>query len=142
MGNSSIYNKKGIVALFALYLGVLFFLSLYPFSSAPVDMSQYILGIRTDRIIHFIMFFPLPLLSGFVYQLSRLKLKGRFGKYVLICFISLIIASLTEFLQSLTDFRDFDILDLVANYLSVIVSSILLIPIDIYILNDRTGRLQ
>jgi VanZ family protein len=142
MGNSSIYNKKGIVALFALYLSVLFFLSLYPFSSAPVDMSRYILGIRTDRIVHFIMFFPLPLFSGLVYELSKLKLKGRLGKYILVFFISLIIASLTEFLQSLTDFRDFDVLDLAANYLSVTSSSILLIPIDKFFFNDRTGRLQ
>jgi hypothetical protein len=141
MGNSTIYNKKGIGAIFALYLGLLFFLSLYPFSSTPVDMSKYLLGIRTDRIVHFIMFFPLPLLSGCVYELSRLKFKRRYCKYILIFSVSVVIASLTEFLQGISAFRDFDYIDLVANWFSIIVSSLLLIPVDKYFFYDRTGRL-
>lgn len=127
--------------LFALYILLLFFFSLYSFKSSPVDLSQFLWGIRADRIAHFVMYFPFPFSAWFAFSSTIKKVTGKLA-YLALFTTGIIIASTTELLQSFTPSRESDWLDLVANYTAIFMGTILVILIDKYAKNVWPGRLQ
>lgn len=127
--------------LFVLYLSLLFFFSLYSFNSSPVDLSKYFLGVRADRIAHFIMFFPFPFSAWFAFGGQIKKITTKFA-YLALFIMGIVVASFTETLQSVIPGRDSDWLDLVANYSSIFMGTLLVVLVDKYAKNVWISRLQ
>ena len=116
--------------LLILYLCAVAWLCFGHFSSMPhVKMSYW--GIPTDKIVHFLMFFPFPLLAF-----------GAFDKYttkpwhsilfVLILFgAGSLLAGATEIGQSMTTYRSGDTKDFLADGLALGLSCLIVLVIDL-----------
>ncbi len=128
-------------AVFYLYIALVLFASLYSFNDTKIDLSEYLFGIRVDRVVHYILFLPYSVTAWLAFGSSLKKYSGRYSQiYLLIS--GFIISSLTEYLQTLTPYRDFDIYDLTSNYLGVLSGSFFVYLLNKYAKNVWPGRLQ
>lgn len=127
--------------LFFIYICMVFFFCLYSFNDTGVDLSKYFMGIRVDRIAHFVMFFPYPFSAWLA---VKKELREKCGKYShIILFISGVsLALITEGMQSLNPSRDTDPLDLVANITGILFATIIIYILEKFIDNVWPDRLQ
>ena len=108
-------------------VGYLLFANFEKLSSIP----RIFLGIPTDKIVHFCMFFPFPILAYLAYdKLTDTPLKA-LAALVSICAIGAIFAGLTEIGQSLLPYRYEDISDFRADCLAIVLAGILTFVIDV-----------
>ena len=105
--------------MFICYICAVGFLCFGHFEDMP-DVATTIFGIPTDKVVHFSMFFPFPLLA---YATFGRKTKGRWNSILFILAIFLvgcILGIATELGQGLTDYRSCDIHGLIpSEWLSV-----------------------
>ena len=126
-------RKRSIIFTIAMVLylavvGYLLFANFAKLSSVP----QIFLGIPTDKIVHFCMFFPFPILAYLAYdKLTDTPLKA-FAALLSICAIGAIFAGLTEIGQSLLPYRYEDISDFRADCLAIVLAGILTFIIDVF----------
>ncbi len=127
--------------LFFIYICMVFFFCLYSFNDTGVDLSKYFLGIRVDRIAHFIMFFPYPFSAWLA---VKKELREKFGRYShIVLFVSgFMLALITESLQSFNPSRDTDPLDLLANVTGILCAAIIIFILEKFIDNVWPDRLQ
>lgn len=120
-------QKRNIYrVLLVLYLIAVCYLCFGNFSSVP-KVSPSFLGIPTDKIVHFLMFFPFPLL---VFQsLGREGWSRRRSLFVTgLTFLGgLAIAGATEIGQSFTRHRSSDPLDFLADSVALAACSLIVI---------------
>lgn len=135
------YIKTLFKTLFLIYLGMVFFFSLHTFTESPVDFSWRLFGVRADRIMHFIMFFPFPFSAWFAFGHKLKEMSNRYS-YLLLLISGIAISTLTEFLQKAMPGREYDLVDLLANYSAIITGSVLVIILDKYAKSIWPGRLQ
>ena len=125
-------RKRSIIfsitmVLYLAAVGYLLFANFEKLSSIP----RIFLGIPTDKIVHFCMFFPFPILAYLAYdQLTDTPLKA-FAALVSICAIGAIFAGLTEIGQSMLPYRYEDISDFRADCLAIVLAGILTFIIDV-----------
>lgn len=125
-------RKRSIIfsitmVLYLAAVGYLLFANFEKLSSIP----RIFLGIPTDKIVHFCMFFPFPILAYLAYdQLTDTPLKA-FAALVSICAIGAIFAGLTEIGQSMLPYRYEDISDFRADCLAIVLAGILTFVIDV-----------
>ncbi|MCQ2169758.1 MAG: VanZ family protein [Bacteroidales bacterium] len=116
--------------LFLLYVCAVCLICFADSSSLP-RMQRFIFGLPTDKVVHFIMFAPFPILS----YLSFDHPSGKPGRSVLFVFLSLIagaaLAYSTEVIQSYLPSRSMDIKDFYADALALGVSSIFILLVDL-----------
>lgn len=112
---------------FLVYFGMVLYVCFGHFDDLP-DMSQPIWGIPQDKIIHFIMFFPFPILAAMALDLRPRRYGKAFLEAFLLLVCGLVIAAATEIGQGFTDYRDPSIWDWVAD-ISALVSSALIVLI-------------
>lgn len=100
--------------LFLVYLGIVIWCCFGHFDSLP-NVQRQILGIPTDKVVHFIMFLPFVFLA----YMSFASLPKRRSQAVLLALAALvagaIMAVATEIGQSLTTYRSGDAWDFVAD---------------------------
>lgn len=104
--------RKKIIftALFCLYMAAVLFLCLMK----PDDMPQpelYFFGLALDKVAHFLMFTPFPVLAVLMFWNKERKV---YADIILLLGIGLLgvgLATGTEYLQSLTQYRTSDIKD-------------------------------
>lgn len=128
-----------VTALMLIYIALVFFCCLYNFSSGPeLDFGTYFLGIRLDRYIHFTMFFPYPFVAWlFLTYNKRYNIYKSFT-YSAILISGLFFASLAEASQELlTQYRDTDPFDFVANLTGISVGTAL-----VYIFNKPIKKIS
>ncbi len=101
---------------------------------SQLDVPHYIFGIRIDRWVHFMMFFPMPLLLYWIAPKRR-----RFLALGVSALISLAASATLEYLQRFTPTRFTDPKDLRANWLAVIVMTAL-IAIGILVRKIAAGK--
>lgn len=124
-------GKDSIIAarlIFVIYLGVVVYLCFGHFDQMP-SVSSTILGIPTDKVVHFCMFFPFVPLSYFA---AGAKLKSPWLALLLtaaLFVLGAVIAAATEIGQGLTAYRSRDPLDFRADVLSLAAGSALTIII-------------
>ncbi len=95
------------------------------------DVPKLILGIPTDKIVHFCLFFPFPILAYLAYdKLTDTPLKA-FGALVSICAVGAIFAGITEIGQAMIPYRDQDIHDFYADCLAIGIAGTITFIIDI-----------
>ena len=117
--------------LLILYIGSVLFLCLYSFSGSDIDLSKDFLGIPMDKVVHFCMFSPFPILF-YLFLKFNLRLKGISNRYSisLSLLAGLFISTLFEASQGLlTTTRTSDITDLMANYSAIIAGTILVMVV-------------
>ena len=110
--------------LFVLYLAAIAFLCLTSTSSLP-QMKNTFLGLPTDKVAHFLMFLPFPIL----FYLSTEWKADKWWKALLYTAIILLlgcgVAAGTEYLQKLTPTRVADKEDFIADAIALGCSSLL-----------------
>ena len=113
-----------------LYIGVVAYLLFANFEKLS-SIPRLFLGIPTDKVVHFCMFFPFPILAYLAYdKLTDTPLKA-FAALLSICAIGAIFAGLTEIGQSLLPYRYEDISDFRADCLAIVLAGILTFIIDV-----------
>ncbi|MFA5713013.1 MAG: VanZ family protein [Bacteroidales bacterium] len=123
-----------------LYIPTLLFLTLYSFKGVDLSLPKTLLGIALDKVVHFLMFLPFPILSWFALS-NRVKKRTGWRAILFLLLLGVLLATLTEHLQLLSHYRHFDFSDLVANYLAIVVGTIVVAIFYILKRDDRAGRL-
>ena len=110
--------------LTVLYLGVIALLCFANFNSLP-DVSRTLFGIPMDKVVHFLMFLPFPVLA---FKSFRLRDKGVVATILIIVGIFILgcgIAWVTEYVQGKLPYRTMDLLDFRADRIGLACGSIL-----------------
>ena len=106
-----------------LYIAAIAYLCFGHFDNLP-HPDKHLFGIETDKLVHFCMFLPFPILSYFAIG----KVPGTYGKallLVLVIFLSgCIVAASTEIIQSRIPYRTADHLDFLADGIALGISSL------------------
>ncbi|MEG0517428.1 MAG: hypothetical protein RR555_00985 [Bacteroidales bacterium] len=124
MKNSRIYIT--VTVLFVLYIATVFFFCLYNFSDTNLDLAEYFLGIRMDRLFHFLMFFPYPFVCWLFFNYNKhIKIYKEYT-FAAIILSGIVLAAFAEASQELfTSYRDSDPYDLGANLSGIMVGCLI-----------------
>ena len=131
-------TPKTILAriLFFLYLAVVAFLCFMHVDKLP-DVQKFIFGIPTDKVAHFLMFLPFPILAYLAYD----HLTNKLSHAALFAFATLVLGALlaygTEYIQGKLPYRSMDMNDFKADLLALVLSCIFVFIIDITHLKVR-----
>ena len=118
-------------AAFYAYLVVLAVLCFGNFSSLP-KVSKAILGIPTDKVVHFCMFLPFPILAFLAYD----KYTGNRRSVLIFALVTFLagclLAAGTELGQAyLTKHRSGDAMDFIADFTALLTGSVIATLIDL-----------
>lgn len=111
---------------FCVYIAAILVLCLIK----PDDLPQpeiYIFGLPVDKVVHFLMFMPFPVL---VYMMLFEKTRRRWQEVLILAggmALGLCAAFGTEFLQSLTQYRSADIHDVYADMQGICSGGVLVL---------------
>lgn len=131
-------TPKTILAriLFVLYIAAVAFLCFMHVDKLP-EMQNFIFGIPTDKVAHFLMFLPFPILAYLAYD----HITDKFWSALLFAVLTFVVGSLlayaTEVIQGKLPYRSMDIADLKADMLAMLLSCIFVFIIDITHLKVR-----
>ena len=117
--------------LFVVYLMVVAWLCFGRFDSTP-DVPMTLWGIPTDKVVHFLMFLPFPVLAFLAFD----RFTERFWPSVFWTSVSFLagcaFAAATEFIQDrLLPWRTGDSNDFLADFLALALSSVVVLILDI-----------
>ena len=107
-----------------LYIAAVAYLCFANFKKLP-DLPKLFLGIPTDKVVHFCMFFPFPILAYLAYD--------RYTDTPLKAFAALIsiFAGVTEIIQGSLSYRSQDPRDFGADCLAIGIASLLTFIVDL-----------
>ena len=112
--------------LFAVYLAAVAFLCFGQFSSSQ-DVPMALWGIPTDKVVHFLMFFPFPLLACLAFGGYRGKPGQAVLKTALAFLAGCAFAAGTEWVQTRLPYRSGDPVDFQADTLALLLSSVIVL---------------
>ncbi len=113
--------------MFLVYLALVMFLCFYRFSSSGMDLGKTFLGIRLDKYVHFIMFFPYPFAAWLLMRNSDRFPKLHRLATILTLTSGLLFAALTEIAQNyLIEGRQGDLLDFAADSAAILLGTALI----------------
>jgi hypothetical protein len=116
---------------FILYLLAVLYLCFGKFDNTP-DIPWSFLGIPSDKLVHFCMFFPFPILAFLAFDRFTETPKSTFLFSGITWVLGMILAFGTEWGQAhLTDYRSGDPWDLLADGLAITLSTIVVIIWDL-----------
>jgi VanZ family protein len=123
--------KKVFQCGFVLYLLAVLFLCFGKFENTP-NVPWSLLGIPSDKLVHFGMFFPFPILAFLAFDRFTETPKSTYLFSGITWVMGLLLAFATEWGQAhLTDYRSGDPWDLLADGLAITLSTILVIIWDL-----------
>lgn len=131
-------SPKAILSriLFLLYLCAIAMLCFMHTDKLP-DVQKFILGIPTDKVVHFIMFLPFPILAYLAYD----HLTNKVGAAVLFSFITLVLGLLfaygTEYIQGRLPYRSMELNDFKADAIAIAISCVFVFIVDVTHLKAR-----
>ena len=92
----------------------------------PSDMPDPELDIPgLDKLVHFMMFVPFPVLAFLTIEPQKKGFKTTLTFIILIFLIGCILATGTEYIQKLTAYRTFEISDIAADFIGLLIGSII-----------------
>ena len=124
-------SKTTARILFLLYMAALLFLCFGKFSDMP-DTPPRLLGIDGDKIVHFLMFLPFPVLSYFAFPLPTRKPWQSILLACLILAAGAVFAAGTEFVQDFLPYREADKADFMADFIALCLSTLAVLAIDLH----------
>lgn len=116
--------------LFVLYLCAIALLLFTTNESLP-SVSKTILGMQTDKVAHFILFLPFPILGFLSCDIRTVRFWHSLMLVLAIFVAGSIIAGLTEYVQGLTGYRSADIADFKTDLVALAVSSLVVLATDV-----------
>ena len=122
--------------LFFLYLAAVAFLCFMHVDKLP-EVQKFILGIPTDKIAHFLMFLPFPILAYLAYDHLTNKLSHAFLFALATLIVGVLMAYGTEYVQGKLPYRSMDINDFKADALAIALSTVAAFIVDITHLKVR-----
>lgn len=125
--------KKRIILsrlLFVLYLAAIAFMCFASSGNFP-DVQKSIFGIPIDKAVHFMMFFPFPIMTFLSLDTKHKKAWQCIGYTILVMIIGCALAGGTEMLQGLTRTRTPDRLDFIADCAALAASSLIVFAVDL-----------
>lgn len=125
--------------LFFLYLVAIAFLCFMHPDKMP-EVQRYIFGIRTDKVVHFLMFLPFPILMYLAYDHLTDKVWRAFLFAAVSFLLGAIVAAGTEYGQSLLPYRTMDLADFKADLLALAASGLIVLAIDIAHMKTRRNK--
>ena len=133
-------TTKTILAriLFFLYLAAIAFLCFMHVDKLP-EVQQFIFGIPTDKVAHFLMFLPFPILAYLAYDHLTNKVWSAIFFAIATFIIGALIAYGTEYVQGTLPYRSMDINDFKADALALAVSCVFVFIIDVSHLKVRNN---
>ncbi len=124
--------------LFIAYLGAVAYCCFGYFSDLPDVGSETFLGIPMDKVVHFIMFFPFPILCHLVFSgRARKRPYGTLISAGCVFLAGCAIAAATEIGQYYTEYRSCDVKDFIADCLALTLSSLVIFGIETLIAKKR-----
>lgn len=102
------------ISLFCIYVGAVLYLCLMKPDNLP-DMEIFLFGLPADKILHFTMFLPFPIISYLVFFNSRRKTAADIALLFAVICVGTGAAVGTEALQAMTQYRSADINDFYAD---------------------------
>ena len=117
-------STKTILAriLFVVYLAAIAFLCFMHADKIP-DMQKTLFGIPTDKVAHFLMFLPFPILAFLAYDHVTNKVWSVVLFAVLTFAVGAAIAWGTEYIQGMLPYRSRDVADFRADLLALGIST-------------------
>lgn len=118
-------STKTILAriLFVVYLAAVAFLCFMHAEKIP-DMQKTFLGIPADKVAHFLMFLPFPILVFLAYDHVTNKVWSSVLFAVLTFAVGAAIAWGTEYIQGMLPYRSRDVADFRADLLALGISTL------------------
>jgi len=124
--------------LLVIYLAGVAFLCFGHFDRLP-DIQKTLFGIPMDKVVHFCMFFPAPVIGFFAFG-GKPETSGKaIVSLLCICSFSCIFAGLTEIIQGALPYRSEDIGDFEADCLAIGIATVLTFFINLFI-SKRNGK--
>ncbi len=124
--------------LFVLYVTAVLLLCFLPMDDVS-QFPRFVLGFPIDKVVHFCMFFPFPLLAFLAFDPYTDTVPSTLAFAGITLMVGLLLALGTEWGQEmLTDYRCGDPADLVADSLALVSSTVIVIIWDI--LKQRLTR--
>ena len=116
--------------LFGLYLVAVAVLCFGQFAGSQ-DLPKVLWGIPADKIAHFLMFFPFPLICFGAFDKYTTKPWHSVLFVVTVFCIGCLLAGATEIGQSMTKYRTGDQFDFLADGLALGISSLIVLILDL-----------
>ena len=123
-------NKTIVRILFVLYLTVLMYLCFGKFDSLPTE-PRNLFGLEGDKVVHFLMFLPFPVLSYFAFPMRTRKAWHSLLLAVFFLAADSVLAAGTEFIQGFIPYREADTADFGADFIGLCISAALVLTIDL-----------
>ncbi len=129
-------RKRRVPALllFILYLCAVAYCCFGHFNDLPQLGQDSLWGIPMDKIVHFIMFFPFPILCYAAFRPQSRKTWRILVAVAIVLVVGCAVAAGTEIGQSLTTYRSGDQLDFLADFTALAGSSALTLLAELLIL--------
>lgn len=113
-----------------LYIVAVAYLCFSNLNKIP-DVPKHLFGLEMDKIVHFCMFFPFPVLGVLSYGHKSNNVWQSLAVIVTICAFGAIFAGITEIIQGMLPRRTEDIRDYKADLLAIIIASFIMFLTDI-----------
>ncbi len=117
--------------LLLLYVAGVAYLCFGNFDDLP-EVRQTLFGLPMDKIVHFGMFFPSPLIGFFAVNKKWLSPGEAFVSLLCICSAACIFAGLTEIVQGMLPYRSEDIRDFRADCLSIGICTVIVFILNLF----------
>jgi hypothetical protein len=124
-------QKIAFQVIFFLYVAGVLFLCFGHFEQTP-SIEWSLFGIPNDKVVHFCMFFPFPILAFLAFDRYTESVRSTLLFSGITLLVGILLAAGTEWGQAhLTDYRSGDPMDLLADGLALVLSTLLVIFLDI-----------
>lgn len=114
-----------------IYIVAVAYLCFANFDKTP-DVPKFIFGIPVDKLVHFCMFFPFPIIIFFASDKRSSSLIKALSSFILVCSYGCIFAGFTEIVQAMLPYRSEDLADFGADCLAICTSAFFTLIADIY----------
>lgn len=116
--------------LFVLYIAAICLICFASSDSLP-NIRRTLFGLDTDKVIHFIMFAPFPILAYLSFDHNTRKKGARILFVVISLIAGTAVALMTEALQFYIPSRTMDIKDFYADIMALGIVSVFVLAIDL-----------
>ena len=116
--------KKISLGLFCTYVAAVMLLCVIKTDSLP-ELPKFYLGIPLDKIMHFAMFLPFPILGYMAFYPTEKGCMREFAVLGIMFLLGVGFAFATERLQAMTDYRSYEINDMLADLIGIATGAII-----------------
>lgn len=125
--------KKIYTTLFCIYLAAVALLCFLKPSSLPEMDIKTFLGIPIDKVLHFLMFLPYPILAGMSFMNREHPFHRNVSVLLVLAIVGIGIAYGTEVIQAHTGYRAYEMADFYADMTGIATGSTAALAYLIYI---------